>query len=51
MKGKVTISRSAQEALWGFAKMGLTISQHYQCDLCKKWLVLTTIPNKRLRAK
>ncbi len=45
---KITISPWSMETLWGFAKLGMSISQELKCGMCGKWCKIKTIPNKRL---
>jgi len=46
---KIVLSRDTQETLWGFAKLGISVSIIPRCSKCKQWSKLTTVPNKKLK--
>ena len=48
-KMKIVLSRDIQETLWGFARLGLSVSIIPHCPKCKKWGRLITVPNKELK--
>jgi hypothetical protein len=47
----IVISEQAQEVLWGFAKLGISVAVSYKCKKCKQWVKIWAIPNKRLRPR